>query len=425
MKYQKYNQGNYNLHTIQTDRFKTIQVIVNYKNELKKEEITIRNFLVDMLLSTSKDYPTNRSLSIATEDLYNISAQGTNIRSGKYSILSFKSSFLNEKYTEEGMNEKSLSFFLNLLYQPNVVNGKFDETSFEIIKRGLKEDIESTKDNPRRYSLLRMYETMAPNAKISLHPSGYLEDLEKITRENLYAYYQHLIQDSMIDIFVIGDIDNSQIREYLKQHIVEPIKRSASADHILTYADIKEEEQVIREKMDITQSQLVIGCKVDELTPFERQYVMNVYSYILGGGGDSKLFQTVREKNSLCYFVSSSYNYLYHTLVITAGISAKTFQKTLSLIKEQIKSMEEGDFSEEMIEKACATFINGCKEVEDSPSLLSNVYLVHEYIGNDLLEEKLANIKKVTKQMIIEVAKKVHVDTVFLLEGEKNEKETV
>lgn len=425
MNYQKYNQENYNLHIIQTDRFKTVQVIVNYKNELKKEEITIRNFLNDMLLSTCKEYPTSRELAIATEDLYNISVNGSNVRSGKYSIMSFQCRFLNEKYTEKGMNEKSIAFFMNLLYHPNVTNGSFDQTSFEIVKKSLDEDIRSIKDNPRSYSWLRLYETMAPNSKISFHSSGYLEDLNKITTEKLYQYYQNLIAHSIVDVFVIGDINSEKIKLWLKQYMISPVTRMATGDHIVSYSSVRSEEQVVKEEMDVTQSQLMIGCKVDELTSFERQYVMNIYSFILGGGGDSKLFQSVREKNSLCYTISSSYNYLYHTLVISAGIDAKSFKKTVSLIKEQIKSMQEGEFNADAMQKAVATFINGCKEVEDSPSLLSNTYLAHEYLGNDLLEDKIENIQKVTKKMIVELAKKVHIDTVFLLEGGKHEKTTI
>ena len=46
--------------------------------------------------------------------------------------------------------------------------------------------------------------------------------------------------------------------------------------------------------------------KLDGLTDFERNYVLPIYGYILGGGPDSRLFKTVREKHSLCYTVSSS-----------------------------------------------------------------------------------------------------------------------
>lgn len=425
MKYQKYKRDNYNLHVIQTDRFKTVQVLVNYKNELKKEEITIRNFLDDMLLSTCEKYPTSRDLAIATEDLYNISVNGTNVRSGKYSILSFKCRFLNEKYTERGMNEKSISFFMDLLYHPNVIKGAFDSVSFDIVKKSLEEDIRSTKDNPRRYSLFRLYEVMAPESKMSYHSTGYLEDLEEITRENLYTYYQKMLENSIVDVFVVGDVDVEQILSWFDEYMVLPKERMETGNHVVSYANLRSEKQIVKESLDITQSQLLVGCKLEELTPFERQYVMNIYSFILGGGGDSKLFQNVREKNSLCYSISSFYNSLYHTLVISAGIDSSSFEKALSLIEEQIEAMRNGEFEDDMIQKAVATFINGCKEVEDSPTLLANVYLSHEYLENDLVDEKIENIKKVTKEMIMELAKKVHVDTIFLLEGAKHEKDTI
>lgn len=425
MKYQKYKRENYNLHMIQTDRFKTVQVLVNYKTELKKEEITIRNFLNDMLFTSCENYPTSRELAIATEDLYNISVNGANVRSGKYSIMSFKCRFLNEKYTEKGMNEKSISFFMDLLYRPNVVSGAFDSTSFEIVKKSLEEDILSTKDNPRRYSLLRLYEIMAPESKLAYHPTGYLEDLKKITPQNLYTYYQQLLENSIVDVFIIGDVEIEEIDHWLEQYMKTPTSSFATGEHIVSYTSVRSEKQIIKEAMNITQSQLQVGCKVDELTSFERQYVMNVYSFILGGGGDSKLFQNVREKNSLCYFISSSYNYLYHTMVISAGIDAKTFDQSLSLIEEQVEAMKNGDFEEDMIQKAVATYINGCKELEDSTTLLTNVYLAHEYLGNDLIEEKIENIKKVTKEMIVELAQKVHLDTVFLLEGANHETDSI
>lgn len=421
MNYQKLNQGTYNLHMIQTNRFKTVEVIVNYKNELKKEEITIRNFLLDMLLSTCKKYPTTRELAIASEDLYNISVDGTNVRSGKYSILSFRCHFLNEKYTEEGFNEKSVAFLMDMLYHPNIKNDCFDSVSFAIVKKSLEENIRSIKDNPRKYGLLRLYETMAPNSKISYHSSGYLEDLNQITEENLYTYYQKILKESTVDIFVIGDIEFEQVKQWVEQYVIPPETRIPNGEHILSYMDVRSEKQLVKEKADITQSQLFVGCKVDELTPFERQYVMNVYSFILGGGGDSKLFQTVREENSLCYSISSSYNYLHHTLVISAGIDAETMEQTVALIDEQIESMKKGEFSEDSIQKAKATFLSSCKEVEDSPNMLSNIYLTHEYLGNDLLEEKQINIQKVTKEMILELACKIHVDTIFLLEGVKHE----
>ena len=60
MKYTKKDLGSYNLHLIKTDKFKTVTVKVMFQSPIVKEEITKRNILSDILLQSSKKYPSNR-----------------------------------------------------------------------------------------------------------------------------------------------------------------------------------------------------------------------------------------------------------------------------------------------------------------------------------------------------------------------------
>ena len=45
MNYEKYSYGAYNLHIINTNKFKTIKVTVNFRTKSLENEITIRNIL--------------------------------------------------------------------------------------------------------------------------------------------------------------------------------------------------------------------------------------------------------------------------------------------------------------------------------------------------------------------------------------------
>ena len=81
--------------------------------------------------------------------------------------------------------------------------------------------------------------------------------------------------------------------------------KKPSESHFVTFKKHRLVPQTIKEKLHINQSKLVLGLKIDKMTDFELRYVLSVYSYILGGGPDSKLFKNVREKNSLCYYISS------------------------------------------------------------------------------------------------------------------------
>lgn len=52
----------------------------------------------------------------------------------------------------------------------------------------------------------------------SYNTFGYLEDLEDITGEELYTYYEKVLKEDQIDVFILGDIDESQIKEIFKEY---------------------------------------------------------------------------------------------------------------------------------------------------------------------------------------------------------------
>ena len=419
MDYKKYEKDNCNIHIINTDKFKTVNVRINFKKKIKKEEITLRNFLVSQLLYSSKKYRSSRDIEIEAEELYGISVDMNNYRSGRYIISSLKSSFLNEKYTEKGMNKKSLEFLLELLFNPDVCDNKFNEFVFEIVKRKVKDDISSIKENPGRYSNIKLFDYKDKDAVYSYHIDGYLDDLEKITPSNLYTYYKNMVENDMMDIFIVGNVDE-EVVDVINKAIPNRKCENKLESHYLKSSIDNGNIRQYKEKMNINQSKLAIALNVDELDFFDKQYTLSVYNYILGGSNESKLFQEAREKNSLCYYISSSVSRLDSMMVITSGIDSKNYDRTIEIINKALDDIKNGDFDLKEIDKAKITYINSCNEITDSPSSILNNYISHEYLHTDLIEDRIKNIQKVTKEMVIEVAKKIKLDTVFLLEGDLN-----
>lgn len=427
MKYKKISTYSYNLHIIKTDKFKTVTVKMNFKRELEKSEITYRNMLINMLCESTAKYPTKRLMNIATEELYELCYRGMNYISGKYNIMGFDVTFLNEEYTEEGMMEKSIKFLSDLVFKPNITrkrNGiSFNEDNFKQAYNLLKNNIISQKENPDGYSKIRMLEHMEPHSYISYRAAGYLEDLEKITSKNLYKYYETTLKNDIIDIFVIGDVNERLVRKAIEQNFVniKTLKKPTDS-HFIRPKKVRVVPKKVRESQKINQSKLCLGFKIDKMTDFELRYVLNVYSYILGGGPDSKLFKTVREENSLCYYISSSAQPLNSILTINAGINKKDFTNTVNLIKKEVANMKKGKFSDDDIIKAKITYVNSLKELEDSPQSLISLYAGMEYLNSDNMDQRFVKINKVTKANVVKLASKIHLDTIYLLEGEIDEK---
>lgn len=422
MKYVKHEMGAYNLHVIKTDHFKTVNMRIIFKRKTKKEEINFRNFLSLILLDSTKNYPTRRDIEIKCEDLYALACSNVAFTSGNYSIISFDSTFLNEKYTEKGMFKKIFEFLFDVILNPNVTDGKFDSNSFDNVKKSLINNIESIPDIPDYYCENKLLQIIGEGTPIGLNNEGYLETIDEVNESNLYDYYKSTIKSDNIDIFIIGNVDDEYIKKIVQQTVPINTLKKPTGTHYIEHKKIRKRARIIREQSEYKQSQLMICYKLDKLTDFEKQYVMPFYNYILGGSGNSKLFQTVREKNSLCYGISSRHIVIANILIIKAGIDASNYKKTISLIRQEVKSMEKGNFNDSDVEKAKLVLLNAYEEIEDSPAGIISTYMLHEYLNKDLLDKRIKGVEKVTKQMIVDVAKKIHLDTVYFLEGEHNEK---
>lgn len=423
MEYVKKDLGAYQLHLIKTKKFKTITVRIAFRSPIKKEEITIRNVLSEMLLQSSYHYPSRRELTIVAQDLYAVDVQTNISRIGNYHNVDFYLSVLQDKYTEEGNFSKSLDFLKEIVFCPEISSHKFSSDKLEVVKSRMRSRLSSLKENGANYSLLRLFEVMDKNRVSSYRMAGYLEDLESITPESLYEYYQKMMRSDMVDVLVVGDFDNKEMMEMIRNTIrIKTVKRQ-KAEYFLPEVKARSRRLFAKEHSDTSQSKLAIGCRINGLSSYERNYVLSLYNIILGGSGDSKLFQEVREKYSLCYVIHSAPNKLDHVLVIRAGIDKENYPKALALIEKNLQDMRKGNISEEEILVAKEYFCTALDEVLDYPNRILDNYYMMDLLQSDDLEEKRKKIMSVGKTDIIKVAKKIKMDTVFLLEGDSHEKD--
>ena len=415
MEYKKINKTSYNIHLIKTDKFKTIDIRGCFRDEIRKEDITLRNMLSSLMTYSTDTYPTKRDLVLKSEDLYAATIFTKSYRSGRFSLVNFYLSMLNEKYTEKGMYEESIKFLSDVIFNPNFNKEKEFNDAYKFLYESANRTLKGLKENGGNYSTIRVLEEIDDNP-YSYRDVGYMDDLKKINLDSLKEYYNKLITSSLVDIIVIGDINDDIVKLIEKYFDFKTFKRP-KIDPIITHDKFRQRVKSIKEENDASQSKLSIACKIGKLTTFERNFVLNVYNAILGGSSESKFFQIIREKNSLAYYVYSSINKLDSLMLIRAGISKDNYDKTISLIKKLMKEVEDGKFTLDDIKVAQENYISSLNEVEDSSDGIVEAYLANELLGLGDLETRKKEIMKVTKEDVMKVAKKIKLDTIFLLEG--------
>ena len=151
--------------------------------------------------------------------------------------------------------------------------------------------------------------------------------------------------------------------------------------------------------------------------------MIKVYSELLGGSSNSILFDTVREKNSYAYYVNADVKSYDNILLIYSGIEPGNKDEVFKLIKKCLNDIEKGNFTDDMLNNAKETLIGGIKASLDSPSGIINNYFAEILVGTDDFEERIENFKKVTKEDVISVSKKINIYSTYTLEGVKQDEE--
>jgi len=422
MIYKTYKIGPINLHTIKCDKFRQCHMEIIFRNEVKKEELTLRSFLFEMLTENNNEYKTRRELVLYLEDLYNTFLYSVTSKVGATIMTSLCIDFINPKYTKGEFLNNVLKLPFDMINNPNIKNEEFDLNTFNIIKKRIEMDILSINENPKRKSIIECLKETDKDSVTSYNVNGELEDLERITPSNLYEYLKNILNHDIIDIYIIGDLDMDQVANIIKERSKFNILKDKTTNFLV---DNKLRKKINEKQgfMDITQAHVAITLNINDMTEFERNYVARVYNGILSDGSlESKLYKYLRNDNSLCYNVSSAYQKYDQLFIIQTAINKENYNLSLKLIKKALKEMELGKFSEDDINNTKETIYSSLDSSYETPGRIVDNYLFQNITDLDPLEIRYEKYKSVTKKDIINFAKKVHINTIYLLsDGDTNE----
>jgi predicted Zn-dependent peptidase len=408
------------IHKIKTDKFKTNLFSVFITTKLNRENVTKNALLAAVLRRGTHTIPTQEEISKYLENMYGASFDCGVEKTGDNHILKFYLESINNEFlpSEENLSKECLDILIDIAFNPYVENNGFKKEYVEGEKENLKQIIEGKIDNKARYALDRCIEEMYKDEPYGLYKYGYIEDLKNITAQGLYEYYIELIKKAKIDIFVSGNLNDDIILEIKENEIINKLNERIPEYNVNKENDEKiqiDKPKIITESMQIAQGKLILGLDVLD-NKKESKYATSLYNIILGGSANSKMFQNVREKASLAYTAGSNYLRQKDNIFIKCGIDIGNYDKTVELIKEQLSQMKNGDFTEEDIKNAKTLVdatVGSISESQDSEiTYYFSQELSDEFVSTD---DYIKLINKVDKKQIVEIAKKIQINTIYFL----------
>lgn len=413
---------NIRLNYIPMDKVKTTSVGVYIHRPLNKEDASFNALLPMVLKQASKRFPTREDLTKHLDNLYGATMGATVLKLGEDQVIYFDAETISDKYTPD--NERLLSELLELLmsviFEPKVSDGRFDKLIIEQEKKDAINRIDAFVNDKRQYASNRCQAETARGTNYALLRLGDRETIKNITEKELFDYYKSVITSSVIDIYICGTANFDEAEEVITSFIKDYdfIDSEVPKTEILS-REIKEINNVC-ERMDVTQGKLSLGF-LTGISPTSQEFpALVVFNSIFGAGAHSKLFNNVREKLSLAYYASSSIEKYKGILVVNAGIEFENYQKAYDEILLQLKEIQDGNISDHEFKSSVNTIINSYNSYYDDQRALATFYLTEAVSGRNMtISDIIHDIKKVTMQDVIDVSKKIKLDTVYFLTGKE------
>lgn len=420
--------GNIHVHLIPSKKFKTVTTEIFITGKLERSTVTKRVLLPRILREGSRHYPSHQALQDCLDDLYGAALQLGGWKAGSFQVMNLHFEAANERFVPDGagLTEDSLSLVHQVLFAPLTEEAGFKRTTVEKEKEAVRRQIQAVKDDQMSFANQRLIEEMAGDEPYGIRGAGYEEDLPKITPQNLYEYYQKILVEDRIDLFVVGDFESEEMWQEIQSVFAER-QHSGKSKVVFEENQIRkkvEKTKLIVERTKLQQAKLHVGFRTQTLSSDEDYPVLLVYTMMLGGYTGSKLFTEIREKNSLAYYVQAAADPFSDKLIVYSGIAPGDYEKTERILDEQFERMRKGDFTEQEIEQAKAILISGYLQTQDAATGMIDLYFQQTIGGMKFTPEELMEaIQAVTPQAIIQMAEKIEKDTTFLLTEKEDEAE--
>lgn len=409
--------GGVRLYVQPTKKFKTTTVYVYFHMPLEPVTVTYNALLPMVLARATADYPTTADLARRFDDLYGATFGVDVVRRGEVHSILFRLEVAHEQHIPgaEGLLREGLQTMASVITRPLVEGDGLKPDYVAQEKENLRQLIEGLINDKRRYAMVRCTAAMCEGEAYSLYRLGRVEDLDAVTPQSLLAHHARVLREAPVDIFVIGDVDPEETRTLVTECLRLPEGTRRFPDTQVKRAPGRPVKEVV-DRLDVNQGVLVIGFRTGITLRDELYFPLLVANGVLGGFPHSKLFQEVREKNSLAYYAYSVAETVKGVGFMYAGVEFADMEKAKAIMLEQLKAVQEGRIGDDEFETTIETLVNDMLSAADNPGAMADLAVDQIFAGRYLsIDERVARFRQVRKEQVAKAARHFALDTIYYL----------
>ncbi|MGH1386475.1 M16 family metallopeptidase [Kordia sp.] len=246
------------------------------------------------------------------------------------------------------------------------------------------------------------------------HPYGEFvteETINSVTLDDVKAFHGKYFKPDNAYLIIIGDVKARDAKKLVKKLFKKWEKGAIVADTFSTASNPNATEVNFINMGNAVQSELSVQNTVNLTMKDDDYFPVLIANNILGGGGEARLFNNLREDKKFTYGSYSSIGNNKKTISTfraTASVrNAVTDSAVVEILKE-IKSISTELVSDEELKNVKAKYVGRFVTGIERPSTIATYALsiITQDLPKDFYETYLEKIEAVTKEDVLRAAKK-------------------
>jgi len=409
------------LNRITDPKFKHNRITMSFVLPLDEKKASDRAVVPYILRMGSRAYPDFSALNTKLQELYGATLDAGVAKFGGYQVLDLSIRALDNRYALAGEDITAVACELltQIWLDPKLGGGLFGEQETTLQQQYIRDTIEAEINEKRHYAISQCLQVMCAGESVAVKTYGDPAAAAAITPKSATDAYREMSGGAPVEIIFTG-AGETEAAENIFSAAFEGSGRGAGGFKPVKLRPTADKIQEKTEMMELSQSKLVLGMRCGDLKDKADIDAARLFAALYGGTPFSRLFKNVREKLSLCYYCAARFDSHAGLIMVDSGVEAANKQKARDEIMLQLKNIADGQIDGGELSETKMLISNSITSATDSPSALEGWYLSQILRGRDIISpsEDIEDLKKITKEQVVEAAKKVTLDTVYFLTGE-------
>ena len=410
------------LNTLDAQKFNRCRITIRFQYPACRETATASAVLPLVLERCCADYPDMTLLSRRLAKLYGADLSVDNSTNGANRVLTVSVTGIKDEFALEGedLTAEYADLVFGVAFRPYLVNGRFDEEALAIERGKLRQQLQAEVNDKRLYCVRQARRRFFGDSLAGVERDGYLEEVDGVTPQLLTQVYEEMLCRASIEVTAIGAKDETVRRLLLAA--LEGRKRDWQAPLPGLFMPRRQPDHQV-ETMDMVQAKLCLLFTAGRCTGAQEIAASRLAMALYGGSVTSRLFLNVREKQSLCYYCSSSYTSVTGCMMVDSGVEPANARKAEAAILKELAQLCNGPITDEEMEDCRRGLLSSLESVEDSLSGLEGWYFAEIARGGPVSTpaQARAALEQVTKEQVRQVLRQFTLSVSYLLTPEVND----